>query len=134
MDALQRKGIKLAIDDFGVGYSSLSYLKRFPIDTLKIDQSFIKNLTEQKEVVRTILALAKELGLDAVAEGVETAEQLACLRGLGCQLAQGYFFARPVLADEACLLVKREIEVLDVTRKSGRVRVQRKKRKTTGVC
>jgi EAL domain-containing protein (putative c-di-GMP-specific phosphodiesterase class I) len=134
LEKLKSLGVRLVIDDFGTGYSALAYLHKLPLDTLKIDQSFIKNLTEQKEVVRTILALAKQLGLDAVAEGVETAEQLACLRGLGCQLAQGYFFARPVLADEACLLVKREIEVLDVTRKSGRVRVRPKKRKSTGVC
>jgi len=92
-------GVQLAIDDFGTGYSSLSYLHRFPIDTLKIDRSFVTRMTENSEnmeIVRTIIVLAQNLGMDVVAEGVETNEQLVLLQKLGCENGQGYFFSKPV--------------------------------------
>jgi diguanylate cyclase (GGDEF)-like protein/PAS domain S-box-containing protein len=97
-------GVQLAIDDFGTGYSSLSYLHRFPIDTLKIDRSFVTRMTdntENAEIVRTIVVLAQNLGMDVVAEGVETNEQLALLQKLGCENGQGYYFSKPVPSDSA---------------------------------
>jgi predicted signal transduction protein with EAL and GGDEF domain len=94
---LRALGVRLSIDDFGTGYSSLTYLHRFPIDTLKIDRSFIDVLDKDNvEIVRTILSLADNLGMDVVAEGVETQEQMALLRNLSCQSAQGYFFSKPM--------------------------------------
>ncbi|HEV2762275.1 MAG TPA: EAL domain-containing protein [Pyrinomonadaceae bacterium] len=96
---LRALGVQLSIDDFGTGYSSLSYLHRFPIDTLKIDRSFVMRMvdnSENIEIVRTIVMLAQILGMDVVAEGVETKEQLALLRKLGCENGQGYFFSRPL--------------------------------------
>jgi diguanylate cyclase (GGDEF)-like protein/PAS domain S-box-containing protein len=101
---LREIGVQLAIDDFGTGYSSLSYLHRFPIDTLKIDRSFVTRMTdntENAEIVRTIVVLAQNLGMDVVAEGVETNEQLALLQKLGCENGQGYYFSKPVPADSA---------------------------------
>ncbi len=101
---LRKLGVRLGLDDFGTGYSSLSYLHRFPLDTLKIDRSFVARLLEDgenREIVRTIVTLGKNLGMDVVAEGVEEAKQLEDLRGLNCQHAQGYLFARPLPADEA---------------------------------
>lgn len=95
---LRNLGIRLSMDDFGTGYSSLSYLHNFPIHTLKIDRSFISNKGEvgDNEIVRTIIMLARNLGLDVVAEGVETAEQLAYLQALDCEYAQGFLFSRPL--------------------------------------
>ena len=94
---LRALGVRLSIDDFGTGYSSLTYLHRFPIDTLKIDRSFVACMDkENMEIVRTILMLAENLGMDAVAEGVETQEQLTLLRSLNCQNGQGYFFSKPL--------------------------------------
>ncbi|HEX8353726.1 MAG TPA: EAL domain-containing protein [Pyrinomonadaceae bacterium] len=101
---LRSLGVKLAIDDFGTGYSSLSYLHRFPIDTLKIDRSFVTRMSENNEnveIVRTIVVLAQNLGMDVVAEGVETNEQLVILQKLGCENGQGYFFSKPVNSDGA---------------------------------
>ena len=99
LQQLRDLGVQLSIDDFGTGYSSLSYLHRFPIDTLKIDRSFVTRMTENSEnmeIVRTVVVLAQNLGMDVVAEGVETKEQLALLRKLGCENGQGYFFSKPV--------------------------------------
>ena len=98
---LHRQGMRVAIDDFGTGYSSLSYLHKFPVDTIKIDQSFVRNLPLE-EGVRTlsesIILMAHKLGMSVVAEGVETAEQHAILASAGCNGAQGYFYARPIEA------------------------------------
>jgi diguanylate cyclase (GGDEF)-like protein/PAS domain S-box-containing protein len=101
---LRALGLKLSIDDFGTGYSSLSYLHRFPVNTLKIDRSFVTRMSdnnENREIVRTIVTLAQTLGMDVVAEGVETNEQLAMLCHLGCECGQGYFFSKPVDAKGA---------------------------------
>jgi Amt family ammonium transporter len=99
LNKLKALGVELLVDDFGTGYSSLSYLQRFPISGLKIDRSFISgggDERENMEIVRTIIVLAANLGLDVVAEGVETGEQLQRLKTLGCGSAQGYFFSRPL--------------------------------------
>jgi diguanylate cyclase (GGDEF)-like protein/PAS domain S-box-containing protein len=97
LSQLRALGVSLSIDDFGTGYSSLTYLHRFPIDTLKIDRSFIACMDkENMEIVRTILMLAENLGMDAVAEGVETQDQLTLLRSLNCQNGQGFFFSKPL--------------------------------------
>ena len=101
---LRALGLKLSIDDFGTGYSSLSYLHRFPVNTLKIDRSFVTRMSdnnENLEIVRTIVTLAQTLGMDVVAEGVETKEQLTMLCRLGCESGQGYFFSKPVDAKGA---------------------------------
>jgi len=102
MKALKSLGVTLAIDDFGTGYSSLSYLQRFPLDVLKIDKSFIDELADAQsaEIIAAVVNLAHALGLDVVAEGVETDQQLASLRDLGCDQAQGYLFSKPVPAAE----------------------------------
>ena len=94
---LRADGIALHIDDFGTGYSSLSQLHRFPVDAFKIDRSFVWRMSaEGEEIVRTIVSLAHNLGLEVMAEGIETVEQLARLRELGCELGQGFLFAKPL--------------------------------------
>ena len=105
---LKALGIKIALDDFGTGYSSLSYLRRFPLDSVKIDRSFIARIMEDDEMVRTIIALGRNLDLKVVAEGVETPEQAAKLRELGCEFAQGFYFSVPVNAQEATDLIAEE--------------------------
>ncbi len=100
---LRELGVRVSIDDFGTGYSSLSYLRRFPIDTLKIDRSFVKDVAADKSaagIVSAIIAVARELGLRVVAEGVETLAQLEFLRRQRCEAAQGYLFSRPVPAEQ----------------------------------
>jgi diguanylate cyclase (GGDEF)-like protein/PAS domain S-box-containing protein len=99
LEVFREKGITIAIDDFGTGYSALSYLARFPIDTLKIDRSFTSRVTEEghhAELVKAIISIAKSLDQKVVAEGVETAEQAAVLRSYGCHIAQGYLYSKPV--------------------------------------
>ena len=99
---LKDMGVGLAMDDFGTGYSSLSYLKRFPIDTLKIDRSYVDGLgtdAEDTAIVHATVAFAKSLGMSVTAEGIENAEQLGLLKDLGCELGQGYYFAKPLPSD-----------------------------------
>ena len=108
MKRLKDLGLQLAIDDFGTGYSSLSYLHRFPTDTLKIDQSFVGQMDanqDDQEIVQTIVSLGHKLGMNLVAEGIETEVQVTLLRALGCELGQGYLFARPLGAREATALL-----------------------------
>ena len=114
---LKTLGIRISIDDFGTGYSSLSYLGRFPIDTLKIDRSFVSNLdtnSENRAIVRTIIGLARSLGMDLVGEGTETLEEVSYLKSLGCDFAQGYFFSRPVDHKQAQALLEKN-EVFDLS-------------------
>ncbi|HEY9282938.1 MAG TPA: EAL domain-containing protein [Pyrinomonadaceae bacterium] len=110
MHRLRALGVQLAIDDFGTGYSSLSYLHRFPVTTLKVDRSFVMRMNdnnENTEIVRTILMLARNLGMDVVAEGVETNGQLRLLRESFCEYGQGYFFCKPVPAEQAWDLLEK---------------------------
>ena len=103
MDNLYERGIRMSIDDFGTGYSSLNYLKKFKVYKLKIDQSFVRDIStdlEDKAIVAAIISMAKSLGLKTIAEGVESAEQLAFLRAQGCDEAQGYYYSRALPADE----------------------------------
>jgi len=103
LEFLKVRGVELAIDDFGTGYSSLNYLKHFPIDRIKIDQTFVREVTSSRDdaaIVEAIIAMAGSLDLDVIAEGVETAQQLRFLKAKGCREMQGYFFARPMPADE----------------------------------
>ena len=109
--ALKALGITVAIDDFGTGYSSLAHLKRFPLDTLKIDRYFVRDIHHapvNEALVSSILALCNGLGLGTVTEGIENREQLETLRRLGCQVVQGYFLSRPVSADALTALLDRD--------------------------
>ena len=112
LDELKELGVKIAVDDFGTGYSSLSYLKRFPVDRLKVDRSFVENMTTESDdatIVRTIIALGHNLGLKVVAEGVETAQQARALRAYQCDEAQGFLFARAVASRVLPRLITRSI-------------------------
>jgi EAL domain-containing protein (putative c-di-GMP-specific phosphodiesterase class I) len=103
--------VTLSIDDFGTGYSSLAYLQQFPVDELKIDRAFVNDLTvrpDQRTLVSAMVAMGKALGLQILAEGVETSSQLDILRDLGCDLAQGYLFASPQPPREVTPLLSRE--------------------------
>jgi diguanylate cyclase (GGDEF)-like protein/PAS domain S-box-containing protein len=108
LQELHEMSVHLDVDDFGTGYSSLAYLQSFPVQTLKVDRSFVSCMhagAQQSEIVRAIVGLAHNLGMDVTAEGVETPQQLASLSALNCQHAQGYFFSRPVPAEEAERLI-----------------------------
>ncbi|MBV8634763.1 MAG: EAL domain-containing protein, partial [Burkholderiaceae bacterium] len=108
LSELRRIGIRIAIDDFGIGYSSLSHLKRFPVDTIKIDRSFIKDIPGDRAdeaITEAIIAMSKSLQIKVVAEGVESLDQLRFLRARGCDEIQGYFFSRPVPAAEFARLL-----------------------------
>ncbi|MEO0868224.1 MAG: EAL domain-containing protein [Cyanobacteria bacterium J06642_11] len=119
---LKHEGLHISLDDFGTGYSSLSYLHRLPIDSLKIDKSFVdhmESVSENEDIVVTIVTLAQRLQLDIVAEGVETLEQARLLRQLQCHYAQGYFFSKPVPKDQAThLLTQRKNWMIDAAETS----------------
>jgi EAL domain-containing protein (putative c-di-GMP-specific phosphodiesterase class I) len=109
LQVLRDSGVRIQIDDFGTGYSSLSYLRELPIDTLKIDRSFVNHVDENpadQAIVSAILAMAKSLGLRVVAEGIETAPQLEMLHRQGCEIAQGFFFSRPLPAEKCRALLE----------------------------
>ena len=110
LDQLKKLGLTLAMDDFGTGYSSLSYLKKFPIDILKIDRSFINEIPDNQddmEITSAVIAMAHNLKLKVVAEGIETAAQLAFLRRHRCDVGQGYLFDRPICGSELFKRLKR---------------------------
>ena len=105
---LKRLGVRLTIDDFGTGYSSLSYLKRFPVDAVKVDRAFVDGLgtdPHDSALVAAIVAMAAALDLEVTAEGVETQDQLAHLKRLGCRRVQGFHLSRPASADAVTALV-----------------------------
>jgi len=109
MVALKRLGMRFSIDDFGTGYSSLAYLKRLPLDEIKIDRTFVRDITtdpSDANLVETIITMSNHLGLEVVAEGVETEEQLDFLREKGCRLFQGYYFSQPQLEEDFTKLLK----------------------------
>jgi predicted signal transduction protein with EAL and GGDEF domain len=111
---LSELGVSLSTDDFGTGYSCFSYLNRFPFNRLKIDRSFISKMEDDEKsaaIVKTILRLGENLGIEVVAEGIETSRQLHLLRTLGCQLGQGYIFSEPVEAAKATLLLDHSFEI-----------------------
>jgi len=123
-------GFKLVLDDFGTGYSSLSYLQRLPVDAVKLDRSFVQGMEASEDgaaIVKTVVALAKQLSLAVVAEGVETIAELDRLRHFGCDMAQGFLFSRPVDANAAAALVAREISIFDCSKRPrpSRNRVRR---------
>src|SRR5215211_1763468 len=113
---LRGLGVRLSIDDFGTGYSSLSYLNRFPLDTLKIDRSFVTSMNEADEnfqIVQTIITLAGNLGMQVVAEGVETEEQLDLLRSLKCHYGQGFYFSKPLDVTEAEMFIQHAAQPIE---------------------
>ena len=113
LEAVKRMGVRLAIDDFGVGYSSLTHLKRFPIDTLKVDRSFIRDIPqdpEDKAIAEAIIAMGRSLNLTVVAEGVETLEQQTFLREQKCDEMQGYYFSKPVSGEHFAELLRRHVD------------------------
>ena len=116
--AVRQQGCRVYLDDFGTGYSSLSYLKRFPVDTIKIDKSFVRDMgsdTEDRTLVETIIVMARTLGMRVVAEGVETSNQLALLRSMGCHYTQGYYFSKPVPIGEFAMAIERINALLTAT-------------------
>ncbi len=109
---LREYGVRIAIDDFGTGYSSLSYLKTLPLDKLKIDQSFVRDITTDSNdaaIVDTIIAMSKHMDLNVIAEGVETQEQLDFLHSKGCEVFQGYYFSKPVVAEQMLNILKNDV-------------------------
>jgi EAL domain-containing protein (putative c-di-GMP-specific phosphodiesterase class I) len=109
LDAIQSRGIRIAIDDFGTGYSSMSLMKQFPIDTIKIDRSFVRDLpddTEDQAIAQAIISMGRALGMTIVAEGVETVEQETFLRAHGCDEMQGFLFSRPLPPDQLADLLR----------------------------
>jgi EAL domain-containing protein (putative c-di-GMP-specific phosphodiesterase class I) len=113
LDTLKKIGVRMSIDDFGKGHSSLSYLKRLPVHRLKIDQSFVRNLTSDRNdaaITQAVIALAKKMGLKVIAEGVETEQQRALLARYGCKEIQGYLIARPSSASDLMPFVTKHLQ------------------------
>src|SRR5437016_1211969 len=113
LQQLKALGVQLAIDDFGTGYSSLAYLKRFPVDELKIDRAFVSGLgldSEDASIVNAVASLGHALNLSIVAEGIETADESQQVHALGCEIGQGYFFARPLSRTEADAFLAQSID------------------------
>jgi EAL domain-containing protein (putative c-di-GMP-specific phosphodiesterase class I) len=111
LDAIQSRGIRLAIDDFGTGYSSMSLMKQFPIDTIKIDRSFVRDLStdsEDQAIAQAIISMGKALGMTVIAEGVETLEQETFLRNHACDEMQGFLFSKPLPAKQMADLLRAE--------------------------
>jgi len=109
---IKKMGVRIAIDDFGVGYSSLAQIKRFPIDTLKVDRSFIRDLernAEDRAITEAIISMGKTLSLTVVAEGVETEEQQTFLTDHACDAMQGYYFSKPIDHDEFATFVRKHL-------------------------
>jgi EAL domain-containing protein (putative c-di-GMP-specific phosphodiesterase class I) len=122
LGSLRRLGVSLLLDDFGTGYSSLNHLHTFPFDVLKIDRSFVGRMTagdQPLQIVRTIIELARVLGMDVVAEGIETREQFRLLRQLGCRFGQGYLFGRPMDAHAITSLLHLPGRVLPYSESAG---------------
>jgi EAL domain-containing protein (putative c-di-GMP-specific phosphodiesterase class I) len=116
LKTLRAKGVQVSVDDFGTGYSSLSYLQKFPIDALKIDQSFVRQITmapNETSIVTAVISMARSLKLRVVAEGVETQDELAFLQAHQCDEAQGYYFSRPVTAQQFAKLL--EVGISELT-------------------
>jgi EAL domain-containing protein (putative c-di-GMP-specific phosphodiesterase class I) len=112
---MKERGIHISIDDFGTGYSSLNYLYRLPVDNLKIDRSFVNQIqpsTKNHQIVEIIVALSNHLGLDVIAEGIETQQQLELLQHLGCKFGQGYLFSKPLSSEAAAALLASNIIVV----------------------
>jgi EAL domain-containing protein (putative c-di-GMP-specific phosphodiesterase class I) len=109
---IKNLGVRLAIDDFGTGYSSLARIKHFPIDTLKVDRSFIRSIpkdTEYRAITEAIIAMGKTLGLNVVAEGVETVEQMNFLREHSCDEMQGFYFSKPIMPEQFANLLRKHV-------------------------
>jgi diguanylate cyclase (GGDEF)-like protein len=118
IDTLRHAGSKVYIDDFGTGFSNLSYLKRLPIDAVKIDQAFVRNINvdaSDAAIISGVVAMAKHLNIDTIAEGIETAEQLECLRLMGCRRGQGYYFSKPLPAAQCRALLEQIGEMRQFT-------------------
>jgi EAL domain-containing protein (putative c-di-GMP-specific phosphodiesterase class I) len=112
LDAVQSRGIRLAIDDFGTGYSSMSLMKQFPIDTIKIDRSFVRDLpndSEDQAIAQAIISMGKALGMTVIAEGVETVEQQTFLRNHACDEMQGFLFSKPLPARQMAEMLRTEL-------------------------
>ncbi len=134
LQELKDMGIRLALDDFGTGYSSLSYLKRFPIDTLKIDHSFVRDLTSDRDdasIVSAVINMGKSLNMRVVAEGVETREQSAFLRNQHCPEAQGFYFGAPVIPEKVTELLEGELRGLSPALMARTIAHYRDTRRTT---
>jgi diguanylate cyclase (GGDEF)-like protein len=112
LQILRKRGVQVAVDDFGTGYSSLSYLQKFPVDALKIDQSFVRQIStagDDTTIVKAVIGMARSLKLRVIAEGVETLDEVAFLRAYRCEEAQGYYFSRPVLPQQFAMLLRNGI-------------------------
>ena len=112
LQTLRERGVRVAVDDFGTGYSSLSYLRKLPVDAVKIDQSFVRQIStagDDTTIVKAVIGMARGLKLRVIAEGVETLEEVAFLRAYRCEEAQGYYFSRPVPARQFAMLLRNGI-------------------------